>query len=242
MTSTERIITAGSYSRLKDYEKCPWMLWLKAGEKRDMSHVDTTAMDRGTLIHKEAEDFVKGEGDFTKNLAKFKEYFKEVRDEYIAGDVLVEEDWGFNEDWGVTGWWDPDVRYRVKLDTFRVTARDEDNEPIAGIPTDYKTGKKFGNEISHNQQGQLYAISSFLRMPKLEYAEVEFIYLDHGLKSKPKKYTREQAMKFLPSWQARFQKMFEDREFKPKANKITCKWCPFGPQNGDGFCAWGVDG
>lgn len=238
---SERKLTSWSFSRLKDYERCPWMLWLKAGEKRDMSHVDTTAMDRGSQIHQEAEDFVKGKGDFTKNLAKFADYFTEVKEEYEAGDVLVEEDWGFDIDWQPTGWFDPSVWCRMKLDNFRVIARDENNNPVAGIPTDYKTGKKFGNEVTHSQQGQLYAIGSFLRMPTLELADVEFVYLDHGIKSKPKRYTREKAMRFLPSWVARAEKLTSDREFRPKPNKINCKWCPFGPQNGDGSCEWGVD-
>lgn len=239
---SERKITTWSFSRLKDYERCPWMLWLKAGEKRDMSHVDTTAMDRGSQIHKEAEDFVLGKGDFTKNLAKFADYFKQVKVEYEAGDVVVEEDWGFDKDWQPTGWWDDDVWCRMKLDNLRVIARDENNNPIAGIPTDYKTGKKFGNEVTHSQQGQLYAIGSFMRIPTLELVDVEFIYLDHGLKSKKKQYTREKAMKFLPAWQARAEKLTSDREFRPKPNKINCKWCPFGPQSGDSSCEWGVDG
>lgn len=239
---SKRRLTSWSFSRLKDYERCPWMLWLKAGEKRDMSHVDTTAMDRGSQIHQEAEDFVKGEGDFTKNLAKFTDYFGALRLQYEAGDVVVEEDWGFDENWQPVGWFDPNVRCRMKLDNFRITARNEEGDPVAGIPTDYKTGKKFGNEVSHGQQGQLYAIGSFMRMPTLERADVEFIYLDHGLTSAKKRYTREMAMRFLPMWQERADKMLNDREFRPKPNKINCKWCPFGPQNGDSSCEWGVDG
>jgi len=239
---TERVITAASFSRLKDYERCPYMLWLKAGERRSTEHMDTTAADRGTLVHTACEDYVLGKGDITKEMYKFGDYFKDLKVEYEAGNVHVEENWGFDADWQVTGWWDDDVRVRVKLDNFRVIARDENNNPVAGIPTDYKTGKKFGNEVGHNQQGQLYAISCFLRFPTLELADVEFLYLDHGLKSKPKRYTREKAMKFLPSWEARFNNIFQDREFRPKPNKINCKWCPFGPQNGDSSCAWGVDG
>lgn len=239
---SERILTSWSYSRLKDYEKCPWMLWLKAGEKRDMSHVDMTAANRGTMVHDAAEKYVKGEGDFIKEMAKFADYFAEVKLEYEAGDVIVEEDWGFDADWQPVGWFDPNVRCRMKLDNFRITARNEEGDPVAGIPTDYKTGKKFGNEVAHNQQGQLYAIGSFLKYPTLELAEVEFKYLDHGLTSKKKQYTREKAMKFLPSWQMRADKLLNDREFRPKPNKINCKWCPFGPQNGDGSCEWGVDG
>ena len=239
---SERQITAWSFSRLKIYETCPYRLWLQAGEKRDMSHVDTKAMDRGSAIHQEAEDYVTGKGEFTKNLAKFATYFAEVKAEYDAGDETVEEDWGFDVDWQPTGWWDEDVRCRIKLDTFRITARNDDGDPVTGIPTDYKTGKKFGNEVTHSQQGQLYAIACFLRYASLEVAEVEFRYLDHGITSKKKVYTREKAMKFLASWTMRAEKLLNDRVFKPKANKITCKWCPFGPQNGDSSCEWGVDG
>jgi CRISPR/Cas system-associated exonuclease Cas4 (RecB family) len=238
----ERIILTASFSRLKDYERCPYMLWLKAGERRSTEHVDTSAMDRGTEIHQECEDYTLGKHELTKNMYKFGEYFQDLRQEYLAGNVLVEEEWGFDVDWQPTGWWDKDVKVRMKLDNFRVIARDENNNPVAGIPTDYKTGKKFGNEVGHNQQGVIYAIGSFLKMPTLEYADVEFLYLDHGLKSKPKRYTREKAMKLLPSWQARFDKLFNDREFRPKANKINCKYCAFSPnEKGDGSCPWGVE-
>lgn len=242
---TERILTQGSFSRLKDYERCPYMAWLKYGEKRKpdlpLNEKAEIARNRGIQVHNDCELFVKGEGSLTKEMYKFADYFKDLKVEYEAGDVSVEENWGFDAEWQPTGWWDDNVRVRVKLDNFRVVARNEEGEPVAGVPTDYKTGKKFGNEVTHNQQGQLYSISCFLRNPTLEYVDVEFIYLDHGLKSKPKRYTREKAMKMLPMWEQRFQKMFEDREFRPKANKINCKYCDFGPQHGDSSCEWGVD-
>jgi hypothetical protein len=235
-------ITTWSYSRLKDFEKCPYMLWLKAGEKRDQSHVDRTAMDRGTMIHLEAENFVNGTGDFTKHLAKFADYFKEMKLRYEADTVVLEEDWGFDEDWQITGYWDANVWCRMKLDNFIFTAFNEKNEVITGIATDYKSGKKFGNEVAHNQQGQLYVLGSFLKYPTLEAVTVDFKYLDHGISSKPKTYSREKAMKFLKPWTDRALALTEAVEFKPKANKINCKWCPFGPQSGDSSCEWGVDG
>ncbi len=242
---SERKIEQASFSRLKDYERCPYMAWLKHGEKRKPNlppdEKGEEARNRGIQVHNDCEAYVKGEGDLTKEMYKFGDYFQEIKTEYDAGDVEIEENWGFDADWQSTGWWDDNVRVRVKLDNFRVIARDDDGQPVAGIPTDYKTGKKFGNEVTHNQQGQLYAISTFLRYPSLEYVDVEFLYLDHGLKSKPKRYTRTKAMKMLPVWEQRFQKLFDDREFRPKANKINCKYCPFGPQNGDGSCDWGVD-
>lgn len=235
-------ITAWSFSRLKDYEKCPLSAYLKYSEKRSTEHMDSTAGDRGTQVHTEAEQFVKGDGTFTADLAKFADYFSKLKDRYDAGEVIVEEEWAFNRDWDITDWFADDTWCRMKLDNFifedRSYEHDADSFTI-GTATDYKTGKKFGNEVSHGQQGQLYAIGSFLRYPTLEHIDVEFLYLDHGQTTK-RSYTREKAMKFLPSWTSRAMKMTEATEYPPKPNKITCMWCPFGPQNGDGSCEWGV--
>ena len=235
---TERRIDTWSFSRLKTYETCPYQLWLSAGEKRSQDHMKREAADRGTAIHLEAENFVLGKGDFTKNLAKFADYLNDVKIWYENGEVEVEQNWGFTVDWEKTGWWDDNVSCRMKLDQFISREKDAGTRATA---VDLKTGKKFGNEVSHSQQGQIYALGSFLRYPELEIVDVSMIYLDHGLNSK-KTYTREKAMKFLPMWNQRAEKLLADRVFKPKANKITCKWCPYGPQNGDSSCDWGVDG
>lgn len=234
-------IETWSYSRLKDFEKCPYMAALKYYEKRPTDHMDTTAADRGTQIHKECEDFVLGKGELTKNMAKFADYFVSLKANYEAGLVSVEQNWGFTLDWGVTGWWDDDIWCRMKLDNFEVIEGTLD-EPIAADAVDYKTGKKFGNEIAHGQQGQIYTIGAFMRYPTLKVCTPVFKYLDHGTESKRKQYTREKAAKLLPSWDKRAKKMTEATEFPPKPNRINCKFCPFGPQNGDGSCEWGVDG
>lgn len=234
------LIHTWSFSRLKDFEKCPYMAFLKYSEKRPTDHMDRTAADRGTMIHEEAEKFVKGEGDLTKNLSKFRNYFATLKHEYAEGHVEIEENWGFTVDWTQTGWWDDDVWCRMKLDNFRHQEFGDDGHSlIVATATDYKTGKKFGNEVTHNQQGQLYALGSFLRYPTLEVVNVQFIYLDHGQDTR-KVYTREKAMKFLGHWTDRAKKMTGATDFPPKPNKQTCMWCPFGPQNGDGSCEWGV--
>lgn len=233
------LIPQWSYSRLKTFESCAYRLWLKAGEKRDTSHVDMSAADRGTMIHDACEHFVKGTGDFIKEMAKFADYFKDLKVKYEAGQVVLEEEWGFDQDWQPCGYWDKDVVWnRMKLDNLIW----EDDEKTYATATDYKSGKKFGNEVAHNQQGQLYVLGTFLRFPSLQAVAVDFKYLDHGLSSKEKIYSRERAMKFLGSWTARALKLTEATEFPPKPNKINCKWCEFGPQNGDSSCQWGVDG
>ena len=103
----------------------------------------------------------------------------------------------------------------------------------------YKTGKKFGNEISHSQQGLLYAIGTFFRYPELEYVQVEFWYLDKGETTK-KQYTREQAMQFAPGWHSRALVMTTATDFDPTPSKDSCRWCSY--RKGDHpECHWGVD-
>lgn len=232
------LIPAWSYSRLKTFETCPYQLWLKAGEKRSTAHMDSKAADRGTMIHTACEKFVDGTGDFIKEMAKFADYFKDLKVKYEAGTVILEEDWGFDKDWQPTGYFDDNIWCRMKLDNL--IWMNEDKTRVKA--TDYKSGKKFGNEVAHNQQGQIYVLGSFLRYPEVEMVDIEFVYLDHGITSSPKSYTREKAMKFLKPWTDRANALTDATEFKPKPNKINCKWCPFGPQNGDSSCAWGVDG
>jgi len=232
-------ITAWSFSRLKDFEQCPLKAYKKYVEKCSQDHMDMTAANRGSMVHLACENFVQGKGDFIKEMTRFRDYFAMLKVEYDAGDVAIEEDWGFDADWGITGWFDGNVWCRMKLDNFRTKIRNDEQQPIVGIATDYKTGKKYGNEVSHGQQGQIYAVGSFLRYSSLEVVDVELIYLDQGQTTK-RTYTREKAMKFLPSWTKRGLKMTEATDYPPKPNKMTCMWCPFGPQHGDGSCEWGV--
>jgi hypothetical protein len=226
------LVPTWSFSRLKDFEQCPFKAFLKYSEKRPDT-TDKTAADRGSMIHDACEKFVRGEGDFIKEMHRFRDYFAVLKESFDAGHVQLEENWGFTADWETTGWFDKNVWCRMKLDNFI------QKTPELGTATDYKSGKKYGNEVTHSQQGQLYAIGSFLRYPELEMVDVELIYLDQGQTTK-RTYSREKAMSLLPSWNKRALRMTEAEDFPPKPNKITCMWCPYGPQHGDGSCDWGV--
>lgn len=232
---TEQRIETWSYSRLKDYEQCPYKAFLKYSEKRPDTS-DRTAANRGTMIHDAAEQFVRGEGPAIDEMKHFMNDFEEVAELYQEGKVEVEQDWGFTQDWTPTGWHDDDVWCRMKLDQFIWV----DDERTAARARDLKSGKKYGNEISHNQQGQLYTIGSFLRYPTLQAVSCEFLYLDQKAETK-KQYTREKAMKLWPRWHERALAMTEATSFPPKPNKINCRFCPYGTNKGDGSCEYGVD-
>jgi PD-(D/E)XK nuclease superfamily len=228
-------VKAWSYSSLKKFEQCPYGIQLAKvdklkGPERDENH----PAERGNKIHKLAEDFVQGKlTDLPKPLRKFEGDFNLLRGMFADGMVTVEEDWGFTSDWGITGWMAPDTWARLKCDV--VVHHDEKHLTVI----DHKTGKKFGNEVPHTQQGQLYAVGAFMRYPDVEVISVEFFYLDEGKKSK-KTYTREKALKYMKRFTDRAVAMTTCKVFNPKPNKFNCQWCDFGVNKGTGECPYAV--
>ena len=229
VTAKPGLVPSWSYSALKNYESCPHRIFLSKVEKHP--EPSSAAMDRGTAIHQLGEDFVNGTIlDLPQELEKFKTEFTTLRQRYNEAQVILEQDWGFTKEWGVTGWSEPDTWLRMKLDAY------VQHDPASATVIDYKTGRKFGNEIAHLQQAQLYAIGAFSRFPELQYVETEFWYLDKG-ETLSKPYTRIEAEKFLPKWDQRAIEMTSDTAFTPRPSKYTCKWCPHLKTE---VCSWGI--
>ncbi len=211
-------VKSWSISKLKTFEKCPYAVYLGDVMKVADSG-DTTAADRGTQIHTLAEDFVKGEiADLPTQLKKFEFKFQVLKDQFAEGLVSVEGEWGFDRDWEPTSWFAKETWGRAKLDAF-ITF-----DETCGKVIDHKTGKKYGNEISHNSQGSVYAVAAFMRFPAMQYIETEFWYLDHGL-TLENSYTRNQAMLLLPRITARAEKLTTCVDFKPKPSQMNCRFC-----------------
>ena len=225
-------LRAWSYSALKVYEDCPYRSYIQKVKK--IREPSGAAAERGTMIHQEAEDYVNGTlGEFPDSCNKFKNEFEELRAGFIDAKVELEGEWGFDLDWQPVGWMEAATWARIKLDAL--VHEDEQSARVI----DYKTGKKFGNEITHSQQGLLYAIGTFFRFPQLEFVQVEFWYLDKGETTK-KQYSREQAMQFAPGWHKRAIIMTTATEFDPTPSKDSCRWCSY--RKGDHpECHWGVD-
>lgn len=233
---TDRIKT-WSYTRIEAYESCPYRAKLKFIDKIEEPEQKLPkgktehAHDRGTRVHLAAEQYIKGEGELIPELqgSKFVEKFEELRDLYAAGKASVEGEWGFTSNWEPTEWNGDDTWGRVKLDVHvHIT------DSFARI-IDFKTGKKFGNEIKHDQQGSVYSISSFFKYPAVEEQAVEFWYLDQNdITYTP--YTKTFSMKRLNVLQKRIDAMLDAREFPPTPSKFSCKWCPYNQV----VCLYGV--
>ena len=229
-------ITSWSHSKLGDFEKCKLLAWLKHDQRvpeppRPLPPGKSEhANDRGSRIHDAAEHFVNGTGPFIPELREFEQEFDHLKHLYAAGKVSLEGEWAHDKDWNIapwkTGW------LRLKLDALIHASDDE------AVVVDYKSGKKFGNEIKHAEQTQLYALSTFLRFPKLETVHAELWYLDAKDLTRTT-YTRDQALRFKRSWDRRGNALVSAVDFPPNPNKFSCRWCPYGP-DGTGHCTVGV--
>ena len=138
-------VATWSYSALKTFEECRYRTYIQRVKK--IPEPPSPAADRGTAIHKLAEDFVKAEiGELPPELGKFDDQFHELRHLFAEAKVELEGEWGFSIEWEPVGWMVPQTWARIKLDALV-----HQDETCARV-IDFKTGKKFGNEIPHAQQ------------------------------------------------------------------------------------------
>ena len=121
---------------------------------------------------------------------------------------------------------------RLKLDAMVHLSETE------AVIIDYKSGKRFGNEISHAEQTQLYQLVALLRYPKLEIVHTELWYLDVD-ELAASTFTRQQGLRFLQAFTKKGRSITECMDFPASPNVWSCKWCPYGSW-GTGHCERGV--
>ncbi len=231
-------IPAWSYSRLTIFEQCKLRARLAFIDKipepeRPLPPGKTEQPnDRGQRVHDAAERFVRGGVELIPELSTFKAEFLSLRDLYAQGKVSLEGEWAIDEDWAPVAWRSSTAWGRIKLDAFVHLS------PQHAVVIDYKTGKKYGNEVKHAEQGQLYQLAAFMRYPKLRVIDVEFWYTDQD-ELVHTQYTRERGLKFYTSFNNRGRKLTGETDFTANPNIFSCKWCPYGP-SGTGHCQKGV--
>lgn len=227
-------ITTWSFSRLQDFESCKFKAYLKYVEKSPEPPKEVPEgksehpLDRGNRVHLAAETYVKENIELIPELRHFEEDLKALKKLYADKKVSIEEEWAMTKEWTPTAWSGEDTWLRLKLDAF---VRLDDEHAVV---IDHKTGKKFGNEVKHAEQGQLYQLVSFLKYPELREITVEFWYLDVNDITKVT-YSRDAGMRVLERFTERGKAITECVEFKPNPNIFSCKYCPYG-KRGTGAC------
>lgn len=229
-------ITSWSHSKVVDFEKCKFLCWLKHDQKipepdRPLPPGKTEhANDRGTRIHNSAEAYVNGTGEFIREMSKFEDEFKKLRHLYDRGMVSLEGEWGMDQNWEIAPW--KGAWLRAKVDALVMLS------PISAVVIDYKSGRRFGNEIKHAEQVQLYQLNTFLRHPELEEVTTELWYLDTD-EIATHTFTRDQGLRFKRNWDQRGHRITSCDTWPANPNKFSCKWCGYGPW-GTGHCEKGV--
>lgn len=234
-------IPSWSHSKLGDFEKCKFLCWLKHDQKipepeRPLPAGKTEhANDRGTRIHESCELYINGTSDTLTHEAEknFGFQIELLRAMHKDGLVSLEGEWGMNREWEPTDW--KTAWLRLKLDAMVM------HDDRTATVIDFKTGRKFGNEVKHAEQLQLYQLVTFLRYPKLETVHAELWYLDQpeGQNLTSIKFTRAQGLRFKSNFDRRGHKLTTCEDWPANPSVHTCRWCQYGPWNG-GQCQAGV--
>lgn len=236
-----KTIKAWSHSRLVTFESCKfhaelsYIRKIEEPERQLPPGKSEHANDRGTRIHEAAEKFIKGGVELIPELEKFAPEFTRLREMYEEGKCSLEGEWAYDKEWSPVAWMSSDVWCRIKCDAVVFV------EAEHAVVIDYKSGKRFGNEVKHSEQMQLYQLGIFLRYPKIQKVTVELWYLDLD-ENHSMEYRRDQGLRYAQSFERRGNAMTTCEDFPPNPNAWSCRWCPYKPveRGGTGHCSVGV--
>jgi CRISPR/Cas system-associated exonuclease Cas4 (RecB family) len=229
-------LTAWSFSRFMDYISCPAKAKYKHIDK--LKEPPNAAMERGSAIHKMAEDYTNGAlKKLPAELKLFEAEFKKLASQKVK---MVEESWTYKPDWTQTTWNDWNGAWlRAKLDAAYINV-----EHNALVVIDHKTGK-FRPEKNEEYllQLDLYGTVGLTQHPTVDVVSPRLWYLDHGrVYPDPEQgeeeleYFRKDADKLRKRWVQRVKPMMTDTTFKPTPG-AACTYCHFRKSN-NGPCQY----
>ncbi len=227
-----------SFSKLQDFSRCKLAFKIKHIDKvpepeRPLPKGKVEhGNDRGSRIHDNIETYIRGDHDALCPEAEkyFGAQIDLLRAMHDTGIVEMEQEWAYNDQWEVAPWdsgW-----LRMKLDFLVHLSK---TEAWVG---DWKSGRHYGNEISHANQLNLYAIATFMRFPELEKITVADYYIDHGTKTE-REFTRAEAFKYKRTFDKQGHDITNCESFPANPNRFSCQWCSWGPEH-SGHCDVGV--
>jgi RecB family exonuclease len=245
--------TAWSPSRLADYDACPRSAKYKHLDKLcpvcfkgalkgwdpqvctlcGKSPETGEALVRGTAIHKQAEEFVKGISvAMDVSLKNAKKLLRTLRTAARAGKVQTELDLVVNRAWRPVQKFSHDAWGRFKIDILHIKSK------TTARVIDWKTGgvdkktKEVRDDAKYEGQLSAYATVVASVFPAQKEVTAALVFLDApegaNIVEKPQGTVRAGAdlKAHQESWEKRVLPMFSDETFAPSPN-YTCRWCPF---------------
>lgn len=225
-------LTDWTWKKLSLYRSCPLSVKLRYIDRAPRPEQDPKYEEkrlRGIRLHEAAANCINLGSEVPKEL----KHIEELIDDYRAVGAKAEEEWFFDNQWNYIpgGSWDKPHWLYVGQDVFV-----EDPEYI--LTGDWKSGKKHGNEVSHFEQMRLYSVAAWRRFPGRKKYISELQYIDQD-DTWAVEFTEKDMEKAIGDFDRDVEIMMNDQIFRPRPNKITCKYCDFSPR-GSGACPVGV--
>jgi hypothetical protein len=225
----ENTIQNWSYKKVSMYRKCPMQVRLKYIDREPEPEPNPKYEEkrlRGIKAHDDLEACI----NLGAPIPAVAKEFETVITGYIELGAKAEAEEFFDDGW--KPW--PDYKghwLQVKKDVNIVT-----DEFV--LTADWKTGRRYGNEVSHYEQMKLYAVTDHILHPGRPEYIVELQYLDQR-DTWTVVFTPDKLEKALVDFDRDVDIMMNDTWFRPRPNRETCKYCPYSPR-GTGSCPVGV--
>ena len=209
------MLTNWSYSRYGTWKKCPALLKFQMEDAGP--RVSHPAAARGTLIHKQIEDYLTGAIEqLDDGLGYYHEYLENLRfcNPQPELPLAVDAQWNALAFDDQARWW------RGVLDCVAQTKD-------TSIIIDWKTGQEYPD---HREQREIYA-AAYAAMPDCQdWIMVIHTYLDKKQNTSTT-YHRDDIPKLRVKWEEKIEVMFNERTFAPNPG-FYCRSCPYRAEAG----------
>jgi hypothetical protein len=213
-TLPKKRFLAWSYSRLVDWELCPFKAAKVHLEKQ--RGPSSPQMARGGQVHDVAAEWLTRPkaGSLPEVLMNFSSEFKDL----LKLKPECEGEWAFDKLWKPSQWFGDDAWLRVKLDAFALMGKKKD----AAIAVDHKTGRHNDDNVAqYKDQLKLYAVAVLSREPKVNTVHNKLWFLDAG-KEEVEEFRRKDLATLQDYWAKRATPMLNDSRFAPSPG-MHCK-------------------
>lgn len=216
-----------SFSRLNDYERCPFYAYT-AHVLKDRGP-QTPYAARGEQLHAAAAAYATRES--SKLHVELRNYRGELARLRKIDGVTAELKEGITAKWEATEFFrGVNLWGRLVID---LKWREQDTVFVV----DVKTGKKYSE---HEDQLRMYAAKELAQQPDAKRAIVADWYVDHPQLEQQREFTQRDGKLLRKDFEARVATMAKDTKLKPRPN-AKCRWCHLNKANG-GKCDAGKIG
>ena len=215
-------ISRWSPTLLKTWEACPKQaLYRHKRVKTDIPKSE--AAERGIRTHAKIEEIWEGKADWSDLEIKSDPEQWRTLQEGFNGPGMVrhcELRLSCTSEWERTGWKSPDAWLVGIADLVVIDLE----RPLEVVVADFKTGRRWGNEMAHMTQVMTYASMMLTDMPHVQDWVLQIWYLDDG-SLLDRTLSTEAVEAFRRNLTAKGMELTSAYAFPANPTKQKCRWC-----------------